>query len=69
MTSRRQRRSTSKIVKIIAVGDILVTYGDFKKSNTPLQPTSYVEEYWEEQLKAAGYDWRDTKRISIQRGI
>lgn len=45
-----------RIVKIISVGDILVTYGDFKKSNTPLQPTSYVEEYWEEQLKASGYN-------------
>ena len=33
-----------------------MTYGDFKKSNTPLQPTSYVEEYWAEQLKAAGAD-------------
>jgi DNA polymerase II large subunit len=43
-----------KVVKIIAVGDILVTYGDFKKSNTPMQPSSYVEEYWEAQLVAAG---------------
>ena len=36
------------------MGDILVTYGDFKKSNTPMQPSSYVEEYWEAQLAAAG---------------
>jgi DNA polymerase II large subunit len=43
------------ITKILSVGDILVTYGDFKKTNTPLQPTSYVEEYWEEQLRAAGF--------------
>ncbi len=45
-----------KVAKIIAVGDILVTYGDFKKSNTPLQPSSYVEEYWEAQLRAAGFE-------------
>ncbi|MEM0149477.1 MAG: DNA polymerase II large subunit, partial [Candidatus Micrarchaeaceae archaeon] len=44
------------IKKIIAVGDILITFGDFKKTNTPLQPTSYVEEYWLEQLKHNGYD-------------
>ncbi|MGC8495741.1 MAG: DNA polymerase II large subunit [Candidatus Micrarchaeia archaeon] len=43
-----------KVRKIISVGDILVTYGDFKKSNTPLQPTSYVEEYWEAQAEKAG---------------
>lgn len=44
-----------RVRKVIAVGDVLVTYGDFKKTNTPLQPTSYVEEYWFEQLKAAGF--------------
>ncbi|MDE1865221.1 MAG: DNA polymerase II large subunit [Candidatus Micrarchaeota archaeon] len=43
-----------RVAKIIAVGDILVTYGDFKKSNTPLQQPGYVEEYWAEQLRAAG---------------
>jgi DNA polymerase II large subunit len=50
------RNLKSRVTKIISVGDILVTYGDFKKTNTPLQPTSYVEEYWFEQLKATGYD-------------
>jgi DNA polymerase II large subunit len=43
-----------EVAKIIAVGDILVTYGDFKKSNTPLLPSSYVEEYWADQAMAAG---------------
>ncbi len=42
------------IVKIISLGDILVTYGDFKKTNTPLQPSSYVEELWSAELQAAG---------------
>ncbi len=44
-----------KIKKIISVGDILITLGDFKKTNTPLQPTSYVEEYWYLQLKGKNY--------------
>ena len=43
------------ISKIMSVGDILITYGDFKKTNTALLPTSYVEEYWYAQLSAAGY--------------
>ena len=43
----------NEVVKIIALGDVLITYGDFKKSNTPLQPTSYVEELWEAQLAQA----------------
>ncbi len=43
------------VVEIISLGDMLVTYGDFKKSNTPLQPSSYVEEFWAKQLEEAGH--------------
>ena len=50
------RRLEPHIKKILSVGDMLVTYGDFKKTNTPLSPTSYVEEYWALQLKKAGCD-------------
>ncbi|MGB9732391.1 MAG: DNA polymerase II large subunit [Candidatus Micrarchaeales archaeon] len=45
----------NNVEKIVSLGDILITFGDFKKSNTPIQPTSYVEEFWEAQLKNAGY--------------
>jgi DNA polymerase II large subunit len=54
-SAKKLREVQNEIKKIISVGDMLVTYGDFKKSNTPMLPTSYVEEYWELQLKAAGY--------------
>jgi DNA polymerase II large subunit len=53
--AKESRKLYNNIKKIIAVGDILVTYGDFKKTNTPLAPSSYVEEFWLEQLKAKGY--------------
>ncbi|MGC8648667.1 MAG: DNA polymerase II large subunit [Candidatus Micrarchaeia archaeon] len=59
--AKNARKLYSSIKKIIAVGDILVTYGDFKKTNTPLAPTSYVEEFWVEQLKAKGYTPTSTK--------
>ncbi len=39
------------IGKILSVGDMLVSLGDFRKSNTKLVPSSYVEEYWEAQLQ------------------
>ncbi len=55
-TAEHAEAVMNNIAKILSVGDILATYGDFKKSNTPLAPTSYVEEYWQEQLKAAGYN-------------
>ena len=41
-----------EVSEIISIGDILATFGDFKKSNTQLQPSSYVEELWELQLKS-----------------
>lgn len=40
----------NEIDEILYMGDILVAYGDFKKSNTLLQPTSYVEELWKAQM-------------------
>ncbi len=43
-----------QVAEIISMGDILATYGDFKKSNTQLQPSSYVEEFWLEQLRSKG---------------
>lgn len=39
------------VEKILSLGDILVTYGDFLKSNTPLVPSSYVEEFWLQEVK------------------
>ncbi|MDE1804536.1 MAG: DNA polymerase II large subunit [Candidatus Micrarchaeota archaeon] len=36
---------------IISLGDILITYGDFRNANVPLMPSSYVEEFWEAQLQ------------------
>jgi DNA polymerase II large subunit len=53
-TAEQARELTGKISKILSVGDILITYGDFKKTNTQLLPSSYVEEFWRAQLEAAG---------------
>ncbi len=54
-TAEQAKAVMDQIAKIISTGDVLVTYGDFKKSNTPMVPTSYVEEYWLAQLKANGF--------------
>ena len=40
-----------KIEKILHLGDILVSFGDFLENNSQLIPTGYVEEYWIEELK------------------
>ncbi len=54
-SAEKAREIKNEVAKIMSVGDILVTIGDFRKANTPLLPSSYVEEFWYEQLKGNGY--------------
>src|SRR5919109_2318474 len=45
-------RMQSRIEKILYLGDILISYGDFLENNAHLPPTSYVEEIWALQLRS-----------------
>jgi DNA polymerase II large subunit len=49
------------IEKILHLGDILISFGDFLENNAQLVPTGYVEEYWIEELreKLAKYEPND----------
>jgi len=39
------------IERILHLGDMLISFGDFLENNTQLIPTGYVEEFWIEELK------------------
>ena len=39
-----------RIKKILFLGDILISYGDFLYTNKPLSPSGYVEEWWVKDL-------------------
>jgi len=41
----------NEIEKILHLGDILISFGDFLENNAQLIPTGYVEEFWIEELK------------------
>ena len=41
-----------RVEKILYLGDMLISYGDFLENNAQLLPASYVEETWALQLKA-----------------
>ena len=41
----------NQIDKILHLGDILISYGDFLENNAQLVPTGYVEEFWVEELR------------------
>jgi DNA polymerase II large subunit len=40
------------VSKILYLGDMLISYGDFLENNAQLPPASYVEEIWAQQLKS-----------------
>ena len=42
-----------KIARILFLGDILISFGDFLYTSKPLSPSGYVEEWWAEDLKRA----------------
>ena len=42
------------VEEILFLGDILCTYGDFLKSNHPLMPAGYCEEWWQRELEPRG---------------
>lgn len=42
------------IEKILFLGDLLITYGDFLKSNQPLLPPGFCEEWWLQEVKQKG---------------
>lgn len=62
------QRLRGDVERIISLGDILITYGDFKKTNTPLQASSYVEELWEAQANAVSKEIGsiDHKKLSFE---
>ena len=41
-----------RVEKILYLGDILISYGDFLENNAKLLPASYVEELWALELKS-----------------
>ena len=51
-----------QIEKILHLGDILVSYGDFLENNAQLVPTGYVEEYWNEELKKKLSEYKNTDK-------
>ena len=50
-TLSQAKSIASKITKILYLGDILISYGDFLENNSQLLPSSYVEEIWALELE------------------
>jgi DNA polymerase II large subunit len=53
VSSENYSRVKDEIDKILFLGDILVSFGDFLYNSKVLVPSGYVEEWWAEDLKKA----------------
>ncbi|HZO10947.1 MAG TPA: DNA polymerase II large subunit, partial [Nitrososphaeraceae archaeon] len=51
-TVNQAKSMAKKITKILYLGDILISYGDFLENNAQLLPSSYVEEIWALELES-----------------
>src|ERR1044071_5140965 len=54
-----------RIEKILYLGDILISYGDFLENNAHLPPTSYVEEVWALELHSKLLTLPSTSSIDL----
>jgi DNA polymerase II large subunit len=50
-TVEQAERIRPHVSKILYLGDMLISYGDFLENNTQLPPASFVEEIWGQQLR------------------
>ena len=57
------------VSKILDLGEILISYGEFLENNRPLAPASYVFEWWAEELKKAGGDPAGLELIDSAKAI
>jgi DNA polymerase II large subunit len=51
-TVEQAEKIRTRVNKILYLGDMLISYGDFLENNAQLPPASYVEEIWARQLKS-----------------
>ncbi|MDQ3808063.1 MAG: DNA polymerase II large subunit, partial [Thermoproteota archaeon] len=51
-TVEQAEKIRSRVSKILYLGDMLISYGDFLENNAQLPPASFVEEIWREQLRS-----------------
>ena len=58
------KKIKNNVIRIISLGDILISAGDFFENNQQFLPSSYCEEWWAKQVKEAIKEKKpDTKLI------
>jgi DNA polymerase II large subunit len=63
-TARQAEALHDKVVRILDVGDALISFGDFLENNKTLQPSPYVQEWWLQDLEKVLLDATNMERIA-----
>ena len=53
MTRRAAKRLRPEVERILDVGEILISFGEFLENNHPLVPAGYCDEWWRLEHEAA----------------
>ena len=53
-TVEEAKKYKNRLARVINVGDLLISAGDFIENNHKLLPSSYVEEWWAQEARKAG---------------
>ncbi|HPJ83219.1 MAG TPA: DNA polymerase II large subunit [Methanothrix sp.] len=62
-------RRKNDVVKIVDVGEILISFGDFLENNRTLAPASYSFEWWAAELAEAGGDPAGLEAVGAEEAI
>ncbi|MGQ9514623.1 MAG: DNA polymerase II large subunit [Thermoproteota archaeon] len=57
-----------KITSVLFLGDLLISVGEYLENNIPLDKSSYVEEWWSEELNRAISKF-DATEVAIKTGV
>jgi DNA polymerase II large subunit len=67
--SPEEAAAIGHVSKIIDLGEILISYGEFLENNRPLAPSSYCFEWWAAELAEAGGDPKGLEKIGGQEAV
>ncbi|NYZ78204.1 DNA polymerase II large subunit, partial [Candidatus Micrarchaeota archaeon] len=68
-----------RVKKILFLGDLLVSYGDFKQTNHPLAPSAWCEEWMQRELQSKGIEktieeiraltFEQARKLALETGV
>jgi len=63
-TLQQSHEIKNDVEKVLFLGDMLCPYGDFLKSNHPLIPSGYCEEWWEREIESKDLQIPKTRDVN-----